>query len=293
MRAFLCFLLILTGCSGKSSKETVAVNSSESTSRSRIADPAADVLQPFLQKAGSQLTQIDTLTQKALSQMRQCSYTPDTEKIFVGFFKEYQLIVENVGEQISATPIRDDKAEESLRKTLGLHGIDLYFSEGDFYADVSNDYLLRSFGSALTPAMKEYLGLRKAEQMEGFSEDAGLTISWDKVSDRVVAWEKFLAAYPDFVWYGTASDWYSTYLRTYMTGMDNSRVFDDENVLFTEVNNSYQRFIQLYNGTKSAALLKDYYEVLKANGFHDGRPIKDFLQVHRIKSMFAVQPPVR
>jgi hypothetical protein len=292
--ALLCIMLsIFASCSGKSSKQLASGNLAESPAKSQNAAEAAVIPLQFLQDLP--LTQMDALEKRTLAQMQKHLNTPDAEKIFIEYFKDYRSLAERVDKRIirdtslSEKLVQDEQVADALQKALNPHGIELMFSEGMPYADISNDYLLRIFGLVLSPAMGEYLNLCKAEQKAPYLEDAGLLVSWDKYSDRIITWEKLLSAHPDFVWYEEARQRHSSYLDIFLTGVDNTPIFDEGHVLIPEVKKSYQRFLQLYAGTKSAEFLRDYYKVLEETEFRNGPLVEEFLRMHKVDSILTRQ----
>lgn len=121
-----------------------------------------------------------------------------------------------------------DEDTKSFEEFLKLFGTGLFMSEGMFYLDVDSNYFLRIFDKQVSNGLNKYLNLRSLELSEGFSEDAGLLISFDKVYERVVKWEELITEYPNSIMLNSANFYFETYLETLLTGMDNSRVFDFE-----------------------------------------------------------------
>jgi hypothetical protein len=117
----------------------------------------------------------------------------------------------------------------NFKNNLKACGIGIFSTEGNYYFDMPSDYLYKNFENRVSDGVKAYLYLRKGELAAGFSEDAGLLISFDALYRRIKQWEKFLKDYPNTVYSEEANDYYITYLQTLLTGMDNSRIFDLEN----------------------------------------------------------------
>jgi hypothetical protein len=188
----------------------------------------------------------------------------------------------------------DSTARTWAERNVAFYGCSLLASEGIVFVAGNSRDILRVAGDRITPAMTRFLMLRAKEEAEGFSEDAGLVISWDALSDRIVKWESFIAANPSFLLLPEAQSWYDVYLRVYLTGMDNARVFDfEKETLLPEVQASYERFVAEYPTSKSAAMVRGYLEVLEREGFKSTGAVEDYLKANDISSMLAVQPPVR
>ena len=60
---------------------------------------------------------------------------------------------------------------------------------------------------------------------QGFSEDAGMLISYEDLYYRIRRWEEFLYKHPNTIINDEAISYYRTYIETLMTGMANSRRF--------------------------------------------------------------------
>jgi hypothetical protein len=187
-----------------------------------------------------------------------------------------------------------DPEMKELMDRLQLCGSDLYQSEGFFYIDQRPDYFTSIFGQDGSSEMKEYLEIRSKELKEGFSEDAGLLISFEQLYDRVVVWEKYLAENPDFILNEEIKGTLSMYLSTLMTGMDNSPAFDYETgKLLPELQFIYSKAIQKNDNRNSTKVLRKYFEHLKANGFVQPLDMDAFLDGIGYYSMMGVQPPPR
>ncbi len=181
------------------------------------------------------------------------------------------------------------KADSVLKK----YGYSLLSTEGMWYIDEESQFMFNHFNKFISEAMKEYLSNRTKEQKEGFSEDAGLLIPFDSVGNRAVTWEIFLSKFPAFILKDEILEWYSTYVRTYLTGMDNSNAFTFNGALEPEVKKSYEQFISKHADTKTGDLVKRWYSFLEARKFKQTTDIDSFLKANDTKSMWATQPPTR
>lgn len=165
-------------------------------------------------------------------------------------------------------------------------------TEGSYYIGEEGGWLLKEFKSILSKSWKNYFALRDVEIKEGFSEDGGLIITWEKLGDRIINWERFLARYPRFPLNKSVNYYHTLYVRTLLSGIDNSRISGwEDNRLFPEVKREYERFIKVNIKSKYHQIFKDYYEVLSKNKFVvDGKAIL-FLKKANVKSMLATHAP--
>jgi len=90
-------------------------------------------------------------------------------------------------------------------------------SEAGAHVADGNDWLVRRVGVKLPAAYREYLTLRMRDVAEGFSEDAGLLITWQSLRERIRRWERFEARYPDFAYADIIKAQVETYLGALLT----------------------------------------------------------------------------
>ena len=252
-----------------------------------------------LDEIPSLLASSDSQAETARQQARAVAATPKADSLFLTFRNRFLQVGEQITnrlDQATSTPsnvLEDTSTSRQLTTLLAKHGFALEYSEGNAYADEDIAYSTRFFDGALTPAMQRYLGLRATEQKTRFSEDAALQISWDELAERAVTWEQFADSYPDFSWKDASRFWYNTYLSTYLTGMDNSRVFSDRGTLEPEVRTSYEHLVSRYPQTRTAQIVAECLTLLKQNGYRRSAAIDSLLRQHHVASMLGVQPPTR
>ena len=252
-----------------------------------------------LDEIPSLLVAFDSEAQAASRQARAVAGTAKADSLFLTFRNRFLKMAEQITDSLDqATSIQSDVLQDTstsrqLTSLLAKHGFVLEYTEGHAYTDEDFDYWGRLFDGALTRAMQRYITLRGTERAARFSEDAALQISWDEVAKRAVAWEQFGDSYPDFSWKQASQFWYNTYLSTYLTGMDNSRVFSDSGTLEPEVRRSYEQSVTLYPRTRTAQLLAQYLSLLQGHGFRRSAALDSLLHTHHVAPMLGVQPPIR
>jgi len=191
--------------------------------------------------------------------------------------------------------VREEDSE--VREFLGLLdecGLDLFSTEGYFYVDVQLDFFNESFKDNSSPSLKTFLQLRDSELKSAFSEDAMLLISFNELADRIYNWEKYLNDYPETKMKNEANYFFEIYLETFLTGMDNTRLFDSESrILLPEVKRSYESYINNHADTKSGKIIQEYYEILKRNQFEYSGSIDDILKKYNLNKMHGIQPHTR
>ena len=167
---------------------------------------------------------------------------------------------------------------DQIGEMLAPYGIGLVSSEGAWYLEPQNDYLLKNFGPKLSTAYREYLNIEVQEQKNRFAEDGSILIPLDSLASRIITHENFMARYPDFISGKLAQDQYSQYLGAYLAGMDNSRVFDNvTNLLKDEPRKSFESFIVRNPDKKSTEIVKAYLDLLGTTNFSYTDKVDSFL----------------
>jgi len=183
---------------------------------------------------------------------------------------------------------------EKLKKSLSEAGMTLLSSEGTYYIGEDNGFLVNQFAAQLSPGLREFLTMRSREMKKGFTEDAGLLITWNELADRIAAWDRYLKKYGDSPAAGQAGYYGNLYLAVFLTGIDNSRVFSmEKGALDPAVQKAYDYYLKTYGDTKSAAIIAEYYTILKKNGLKESQQSKALLKKYKLIPMTGIQPPVR
>jgi hypothetical protein len=162
-----------------------------------------------------------------------------------------------------------EDAEIQMSALLRNNGYAAYFSEGGYYLSEDPNFLSDKCSPYLSDGLKAYLQLRSTYLKTGaVIDDAGLCMSWDELSDRIIAWESYAESYPDTPEAETAMKEAENYFEIYLTCryLDNTPMFQDE-VLTEEVRESYERFITTYPSSKYYEIVSTYYNILEENNF--------------------------
>lgn len=183
---------------------------------------------------------------------------------------------------------------EKLKFNLSISkvGWTLKDSEGMYYIGESGGWFEKKFKAILTESYIKYLNLRSKEIKEGFSEDAILLISWEQLRKRISAWEQFLKNHSDFHENPEIKDYLNIYIRTFITGMDNSRICNFETrKLRPEIKAAYEKYLKNNQNSMYYKLVKDYYEMLENNKFIVPDDINEYLKRQGYETMLGKQPP--
>lgn len=231
------------------------------------------------------------------------SQLPERDSVVILFNQKFYTICNGLTDSLETRYAKVvgliDKGEKTeqtrlFRSNLRQCGIGVFESEGSAYLDILPDYLYKHFQNRVSPAVERYLSIRRDELAQGFSEDAGMLISFQQLYDRVKTWESFLNSYPANVYTDEAESDYETYLETLMTGMGNSRVFDLEtDELIPEVKDIYEREARENPESRTGKIIGPYVDFLARHNFKYTDSVDVFLKERHLSTMLGVQPPLR
>jgi len=176
----------------------------------------------------------------------------------------------------------------NFRAYLDLYSIRAGSTEGMYEAEADPDFFYNVFIKKATPALHDFLVIRKMETAEGFSEDAGLLISYPKLYERVEAWGKFMKDHPGYMANDSALSSYVTYLNVLLFGMDNTPVFEN-GVLTADVKKLYETIQQQGKDSLSRKIITDYYTHLSKDGFKTNEENYQFLNQYDMAKAFKVK----
>jgi len=105
-------------------------------------------------------------------------------------------------------------------------------------------------------------------------------------------WEQFLRTYPGFVAKDEIRDRLDVYVRTFVTGMDNSRINNfNSKKLRPDVRAAYEVFIRENRDSAYYTLVRDYYEMLKRKQFNVPDDLKGYFKKAGFAAMLDAQLP--
>jgi hypothetical protein len=144
------------------------------------------------------------------------------------------------------------KFDDFAKAGLVVRGI----GEGYNEIQLKPSYYSQLVQNNATPDYVAYLKLEAKDNAVLYSADAGLVISFQELSERVLYWENFLVQYPKSKLYNKAKESYGYYLTDYLFGMDNTPTFDDEKSSFYPENIAeFKRFTQANPSSASTKLI--------------------------------------
>ena len=159
-----------------------------------------------------------------------------------------------------------DKDWADANKILNKYDLELWdIGEGmvtirelpHLYYDVFKDYV--------TDDYKEYLKIWAKDDEELYQADAGLSISFEELGDRIARWENFLNKYPNSTLKPKVTALLNSYREDYLLGMENTPTLDGgyDNIPITvdeEAKKEYDRFMKKYPNSPTVELIKYFLE---------------------------------
>ncbi|MBN1298556.1 MAG: hypothetical protein JW997_02600 [Actinobacteria bacterium] len=183
------------------------------------------------------------------------------QKLLDAFKNEAEFTPDNIEK------IKDENLKADILKMFegGFKFINL---EGSYYPIIDFKYL-KKYSSYLSIQYRDYLDVRAAESENVHSRDAGLTISWDELSQRMIKAEKYLDKYkaenPRKI---EISRLFLLYFASYLYGQDNTPTRDwSTNAVYEEVLESYRDTVNENPSSKAAGILSNYLSELENSGY--------------------------
>ena len=283
-------LVLLSACAPRGEQGAQGGAPPDSAARTALPTPSA------LTAVAARLDPALRGREAVVARLRMDSGTPTADSVFLRARGSFALAIDSIGTAMyddSAFQgwVGSDSAAAEADTWFRARGLRLSWSEGSAYPSEDTGEWLRLAGPYVTAPMREYLALRNHDEAQRFTNDAALQIPWDSLAERIAGWDRFIEGHPGFVLLREAEMWRGIFLRTYLTGIDNSRVFEDS--LVPEVRKSYERFVERHGATRTGALVRGYLDVLGASGGRETDEVVAFRRANGIRSMIGMQPPIR
>lgn len=190
--------------------------------------------------------------------------------------QQYQRAQESAGEFRPPDPLVAD----SIRRFLLDQGIWPEEEEGHGYFTLSLARLASVASPFITGAAREALRIQVVEQVARTGSDASVGIPWDSLGERLAATDRFLVDFPDSRAGATVEKYRLRYLRAYLTGWENTSVFDRRTrVLRPEVRRSFERFVDAHGTTVSGQVVRTYLDLLAKAEYRRTAEIVEFLRL--------------
>lgn len=165
------------------------------------------------------------------------------------------------------TKKRNDIEVKNFIIMLNERNLILDSSEGTYFIVEDNDFSLSLFKNNLSTSFIEYLKIIEIEDREKFSDDAALLISYEKLSERVITWERYIGKHNGLSHKNSVRR-YKIYLSILLRGVDNTPIYNYDNQTITnEIKTVYKKYINRYPNSKSGKIISKYYDYIEKNNF--------------------------
>ncbi|MCT4697548.1 hypothetical protein [Tenacibaculum haliotis] len=165
------------------------------------------------------------------------------------------------------TKKRNDIEVKNFIIMLNERNLTLDSSEGTYFIVEDSDFSLSLFKNNLSTSFIDYLKIIKVEDKHKFADDAALLISYEKLSERVITWERYIGKHKSLS-HKNSIRRYKIYLSTLLRGVDNTPIYNYNNKTITnEIKTVYKKYITRYPNSKSGKVISKYYDYLEKNSF--------------------------
>lgn len=162
-------------------------------------------------------------------------------------------------------------------------GLEMRYPEGMAAVVLKPGLTIPALSGMVTPEMKIYMDQMAKEGEEGWIEDAGLMITPMQVAERAVFWDDFTIKYPLFVHTSRMRNMANIYTRELMFGEDNTPAMSYETqMLDSEFQAAYDWVLKEHPNTATAKILREWYDLLKANGMKRTAKVERYIIDHEL-----------
>ena len=254
------FILNVEVCAGQAvSKKNTAVSEKKS--------------EDFLNQ--KMLNEIESKKNNIIAKLKS-SNQKEADRLFNQYYNEMSEYFYENGNEILNENIRNksfNKTElnEINNKILNKYGLILeYAGEGTYAVGARPDFYYNIFKDYVSDAYKEYLKITADKNEGNFADDAGITITFKELADRIIVWENFMKKYPaaDKDLKKNVKEKVLQYRNAYILGLDNTPTMSSgKNPSILEKNNrEFDRFVKAYPKSPTTEIIKYFQKNYKSKG---------------------------
>jgi hypothetical protein len=161
-------------------------------------------------------------------------------------------------------PVIPQKLTDYNRK-LKDNGYEVAMDEGMTFILQDRDFISTNLYPFISNSLREYLTQLNKENKEGFATDGGLIISPTQLAKRIIWFENFMTANPNFIFSAKCLETKTGYLSILLTGMDNTPLYDDYETkkLSQYYADGYQYLLSKYPNSQTTKIVQPYFLALK------------------------------
>lgn len=163
---------------------------------------------------------------------------------------------------------RNEKVAPKIKRfqqTLIRNGFKLRSSDDMAYIEQDRNLALSEISAMLTTPMQEYMREITMEHQQGFANDGTIIITPDIYIERVLWYENFIKANPDFVLIENCKNFKKAYFTYLITGYENTTLMNEENAqeLSPYFQSAYAYLAKKYPDSETLGLIKPYWNAIK------------------------------
>ena len=170
---------------------------------------------------------------------------------------------------------------KEFQSNLQKNGFKLLNSDGFVYIEQQRKFVLNNFAAFLSEPFNKYLTEIEIENVEGFAKDEKISISPQKLVNRIIWYENFIKSNPDFIMIANCNNYRKAYFTYLLKGYGNTKLVNLEtNELSTYFSSAYNYLLKKYPEAETTALVLPYYDLLKQK-----QPTSDLLKQYFVKGL--------
>ena len=221
------------------------------------------------------LNEIESKKNNIIAKLKS-SNQKEADRLFNQYYNETsEYFYENgngiLNENIRSKSFNKAELNEINSKILNKYGLILeYAGEGTYAVGARPDFYYNIFKDYVSDAYREYLKITADKNEGNFADDAGITITFKELGDRIIVWENFMKKYPDADkdLKKNVKEKVLQYRNRYILGMDNTPTMSSgKNPSILEKNNrEFDRFIKACPKSPTAEIIKYFQKNYKTKG---------------------------
>jgi len=160
-----------------------------------------------------------------------------------------------------------------ILKKINKYGYKFDMIEGVLLVSVADPkFILNNFSGFISQGLKLYITKVIEEIDTAGNPDVETTTSPDELVKRLLWWENFINNNQDFFLIDDCFSTYDGYLYTLMLGTNYNPAFNSADQKLNEkFKMAYEKIINNHKDTRAAAIIKEYYNILKKNNFTNNK----------------------
>ena len=221
------------------------------------------------------LNEIESKKNNIIAKLKS-SNQKEADRLFNQYYNEmleyfYENGNEILNENMRNKSFNKTELNEINSKILNKYGLILeYAGEGTYAVGARPDFYYNIFKDYVSDAYKEYLKITADKNEGNFADDAGITITFKELADRIIVWENFMKKYPaaDKDLKKNVKEKVLQYRNVYIIGLDNTPTMSSgKNPSILEKNNrEFDRFVKAYPKSPTTEIIKYFQKNYKSKG---------------------------